>query len=253
MAAGWTGCGCGRRANDAWVLTPMIFNINPDLDLDKIAQTYAVDARVRINAFLPVGQAKTLSRCLAAHTAYRHAFTLGGKYGEAGDADLQALPEAERHQFKTDILTQAAQGVGFWYERYQVTAADNGLLGDMFNWLNSAPFLDAMAKITGNPSFQNAVAQATRYRPGDFLTRHQDIVTKQKRKVAFVINLPPRWHPDWGGLLQFYKLDGTPRNAWNPDFNSLSLFDVSHVHSVTSISPFAPDPRLAVSGWFQLG
>ena len=230
----------------------MTFNINPALDLHKISQDYAVDARVRINDFLPKDQAKILSECLAGLNTYRHAFVLGGKYGEASDADLRALPENERAQFKTDILRQAAKGVGFWYERHGISEKDDGALGDLFKWLNSDVLLETISKITGTAALGSTVAQATRYTPGDFLTRHQDIVTEKKRKVAFVINLPPRWHPDWGGLLQFYKLSGAPRDAWNPDFNSLSLFDVSHVHAVTSISPFAPAPRLAVSGWFQL-
>ena len=162
------------------------------------------------------------------------------------------LPAPERQGLINDIMKQAAGGVGFWYGRQGVNAQTTGVLGEMFSWLNSRALLDAVAKITGVPQYESTMAQATRYMPGDFLTRHQDIVTEQKRKTAFVINLPPRWHPDWGGLLQFYEINGTPRDAWTPDFNSLSLFDVSHVHSVTSISRFAPDPRLAVSGWFQL-
>ena len=230
----------------------MIFNINQNLDLDKIAQDYSVDLRVRVNNFLPEDQARNLSECLAELTSYRHAFVLGGKYGEAADADLRALPAKDRNKFRNDIMKQAAGGVGFWYERHEVTSDDEGVLGDMFNWLNSESLLETIAKITGVAQYRSAIAQATRFKQGDFLTRHQDISTKQKRKIAFVINLPPRWHPDWGGLLQFYELSGMPRDAWNPDFNSLSLFDVSHVHSVTSISSFAPEARLAISGWFQL-
>lgn len=230
----------------------MSFSINQNLDLDKIAQDYSIDLRVRIDDLLPEDQARNLSQCLALLTSYRHAFVLGGNYGEATDEDLQALPAIQRNNLISDIMKQAANGVGFWYERHAITLDDKGLLGDLFNWLNSESLLETISKITGIKQYRSATAQATRYKRGDFLTRHQDIVTKEKRKVAFVINLPPRWHPDWGGLLQFYELSGTPRDAWNPDFNSLSLFDVSHVHSVTSISPFAPEPRLAVSGWFQL-
>ena len=230
----------------------MTFNINQNLDLDKIQQDYSVDLRVRINDFLPEDQAQSLSQCLAKLSSYRHAFVLGRNFGEATDEDLRALPAHERTKLMSDIMKQAASGVGFWYERHKVTLDDDGVLGDMFNWLNSDALLETIAKITSIPQYGSAIAQATRYQRGDFLTRHQDNVTKERRKVAFVINLPPRWHPDWGGLLQFYELNGTPRDAWNPDFNSLSLFDVSHVHSVTSVSSFAPEARLAVSGWFQL-
>lgn len=230
----------------------MTFNINQDLDLEKISRDYAVDSRVRVNNFLPEDQARSLSQCLATLTSYRHAFVLGGNYGEANEEELRALPSNELNKFRNDIMEQAANGVGFWYERHAITSESEGLMAELFNWLNSETLLKTIAKITKNTQFRNAVAQATRYLPGDFLTRHQDVVTKEKRKVAFVINLPPRWHPDWGGLLQFYELNGTPRDAWTPDFNSLSLFDVSHIHSVTSITSFAPEARLAVSGWFQL-
>lgn len=230
----------------------MDFHINENLDLEKIAQDYSIDSRVRINNFLPETLASELSHCLANLTRYRHAFIMGGNYGQATDEELRALPDDQRSELLNNIMTQAANGVGFWYERYQVRADDDDLLGDLFTWLNSEVLLETISKITGVANYQSAIVQATRYKQGDFLTRHKDVVTGQKRKVAFVINLPPRWHPDWGGLLQFYEPNGTPRDAWNPDFNSLSLFDVSHVHSVTSISPFAPEARLAVSGWFQL-
>jgi Rps23 Pro-64 3,4-dihydroxylase Tpa1-like proline 4-hydroxylase len=52
-------------------------------------------------------------------------------------------------------------------------------------------------------------------------------------------------------LLQFFEDDGTPRDAWAPQFNSMSLFDVRHVHSVTFIAPFALEPRLSLTGWFR--
>lgn len=231
----------------------MNFITNQNLDVDEIAQDYAVDLRVKVSNFLPENQARDLSECLAGLSSYRHAFIHGGKFGEASREDLRALPEPDRNRFISDIMKQAANGVGFWYERHQVTLEDEGLIGDMFSWLNSEALLETIAKITATPQFGGAIAQATRFRRGDFLTRHQDIVTKERRKVAFVINLSQRWHPDWGGLLQFYELSGKPRDAWNPDFNSLSLFDVSHVHSVTSVSSFAPEARFAISGWFQLG
>ena len=230
----------------------MSFALNLDLDLEKITADYALDQRVRINNVLPVPQAIALGECLARHTPYKHAFVQGETFGEASAEQLRALPADQRNQFINSIMQQAASGVGFWYERHKITKTSEGLLGDLYEWLNSEPLLSAMTQITSGPKYKSAIAQATRYQRGDFLTRHQDIVTQERRKIAFVINLPPRWHPDWGGLLQFYQKDGTPRDAWNPDFNSLSLFDVSHIHSVTSISSFAPQARLAVSGWFQL-
>lgn len=230
----------------------MNFKLNPELDLDKIAEKYSVDRRVKVQQLLPEDQAVVLGQHLAEQISYRHAFVIDKNYGEVSGQQLDNLTEKDRNQLLNAIKAQAAHGVGFWYERHSIKSGEPGLTGDLFNWLNSADLLKDIATLTGTTDFGSAIAQATRFRSGDFLTRHQDDVSKEKRKIAFVINLSPRWHPDWGGLLQFYEKNGTPRDAWSPDFNSLSLFDVTHVHSVTCISPFASEPRLAISGWFQL-
>jgi hypothetical protein len=230
----------------------MEFQLNPQLDLDLIASTYATDRRVRVTQLLPAEQAEALSQYLAEQTSYRHAFVLDGNFGEVSGHELRSLPEEDRDRLIQGVLEQASRGVGFWYERRAINLDDKGLLGDLIKWLNSEETLALMARLTGVETYRSTIAQATRFNRGDFLTRHQDVVTEEQRQVAYVINLSPQWHPDWGGLLQFFQMDGTPRDAWAPDFNSLSLFDVSHVHSVTCVSPFAPAPRLAVSGWFRL-
>ena len=230
----------------------MDFQLNPQLDLDLIASTYVTDRRVRVTQLLPTEQAQALSQYLAEQTSYRHAFVLDGNFGEVSGHELRSLPEEDRNRLIQGVLEQASRGVGFWYERRAINLDDKGLLGDLISWLNSEEILALMARLTGVESYRSTVAQATRFNRGDFLTRHQDMVTEEQRQVAYVINLSPQWHPDWGGLLQFFQMDGTPRDAWAPDFNSLSLFDVSHVHSVTCVSPFATAPRLAVSGWFRL-
>jgi Rps23 Pro-64 3,4-dihydroxylase Tpa1-like proline 4-hydroxylase len=36
-----------------------------------------------------------------------------------------------------------------------------------------------------------------------------------------------------------------------PRFNTLTVFDGLRLHSVSSISTFAPQPRLSVAGWFR--
>ncbi|PHS51455.1 hypothetical protein C7Y69_04575 [Alteromonas sp. KS69] len=65
------------------------------------------------------------------------------------------------------------------------------------------------------------------------------------------MNLAPKWHPDWGGLLQYFEPDGTTTESWSPEFNTLSLFDVKHIHSVTYVTPFAKQPRYALTGWIK--
>lgn len=230
----------------------MEFGLNTQLDLAQLGRAFNDDRRLRITGLLPEDQARALSEYLAGQTVYRNAFVLDNNYGEVADHELRSLPQDQRERLLQSVLEQASRGVGFWYERRAINQEDSGLLGDLFRWLNSEELLASISQITGEAGLRSASAQATRFKSGDFLTRHEDVVTEEQRRLAFVINLSPQWHPDWGGLLQFYQRDGTPRDAWSPEFNSLSLFAVDHVHSVTCISPFAPRPRLAVSGWFRL-
>lgn len=119
--------------------------------------------------------------------------------------------------------------------------------------VNAPETLAQVRALTGFQDITPADGQATRYRGGHFLTRHRDDIPGQDRRVAYVLSLTERWHPDWGGLLQFFEDNGTPRDAWVPGWNVLSLFDVRHVHSVTYVAPFAGAPGLSVTGWFRAG
>ncbi len=156
------------------------------------------------------------------------------------------------------IYAEAARGVGFLYGRFHLNEAkdienneDYDFLYELFKFLNSDDMFSAINKITKIEGIKSADAQATSYRAGHFLTRHRDDLSGQERKLAYVMGFTEVWHPDWGGLLQFFEEDGTPRDAWAPMFNTLSLFDVSHIHSVTHIAPYAATPRLSITGWFR--
>jgi Rps23 Pro-64 3,4-dihydroxylase Tpa1-like proline 4-hydroxylase len=156
------------------------------------------------------------------------------------------------------LLAAASKGIGFFYGGYLMAHKldDTGnekmqFLHSVFEYLNGEEMLSLIREITGNDELKSADAQYTRFTPGQFLTRHRDENTNEQRRFAYVLAFSQNWHPDWGGLLQFFEDDGTPRDAWAPQFNSMSLFDVRHVHSVTFLAPFALEPRLSLTGWFR--
>ncbi len=126
-----------------------------------------------------------LSQCLAEEISYRHAFVLDNNYGEVSDEQLNSLPEKDRTRLLNDIQAQAAHGLGFWYERHAIKGNDQKITDDLLTWLNSDALLGVIAQLTGADKYGGAIAQATRYLPGDFLTRHKDVVTEEKRKIAF--------------------------------------------------------------------
>ena len=161
-------------------------------------------------------------------------------------------------EFRSKMLDAASQGIGFFYCGYMMArklddAGNENLkfLHSVFEFLNSEEMLSFISAVSGRDDLLSADAHFTRYTPGQFLTHHRDDNTNEQRRLAYVLSLSKDWHPDWGGLLQFFEDNGTPRDAWVPQFNTLSLFDVRHVHSVTFIAPFAREPRLSVTGWFR--
>lgn len=234
--------------------------INPDLDLNALASNFKNDQRLLIPSFLQQSIALRMHVACKQHVPYSTHFVLDGTYQSKTKTELASLKPEERKNINTEIINSASQGVGFLYEGYlksriiktHGSAIDPELdfLHGVFDYLNGQKVLQTIRDITGNDNIVGAEAQYTRYTAGNFLTRHLDVVSGQHRQYAFVLGLTQNWHPDWGGLLQFYERNGTPRDAWTPQFNVLSLFDVKHVHSVTYVTPFATEPRLSLTGWF---
>lgn len=113
------------------------------------------------------------------------------------------------------------------------------------------PFRDLMRRITGDDAIDYADGQATLYRAGDFLTRHDDRVEGKGRRAAYVLGFTPEWVTDWGSLLAFPDAEGHVAEAYRPAFNALSLFRVPMLHAVTQVSEFAPAGRYSITGWLR--
>lgn len=231
----------------------MNITFNPELNFDHYRENYTIDKRLKVDQVLPFEAAAHISNHLDINTVFTNAYFDQGQYKTITNEELTALSPEKRQSFVRSLYTEASQGRGFYYGRHNIlkTEPSNSLLKQVLDWLNSENTLKIAKEMTGIDDIVAASAQATRYMPGQFLTRHNDVHDSEKRRVAYVLNFSQDWHPDWGGLLQFYQNDGTPRDAWTPTFNSMSLFDVNHVHAVTYVAHYALKPRLAITGWFR--
>lgn len=229
--------------------------LNPELDVAHLRERFARDDRLRIDALLAPGAADTLATVCRERVPFDQIYHLDGANHVRTSAEMAALTPEARRALVARVLDAASSGVGFWYEGYRLgdrpETPELEPLYALYRFLNGEAMLEFVRRVSGHDDLVDADAQVTRYRAGHFLTRHRDDVRAEARRVAYVLNLTERWHPDWGGLLQFYRDDGTPRDAWCPALNVLSLFDVRHVHAVTCVAPFAAAPRLAVTGWFR--
>lgn len=229
----------------------MSYQISTELDPAGWAEEYRRDSRCRVHEFLTAAAAAEMVQAITGNARFRQAHIADGEYRELSREEFSSLPPAQRQQLVRNVYTLATRGVGFWYGRHGINPGTKDALGEIYQWLSSDETLRLVRQISGIPTLGAPSAQLTAFGPGDFLTRHRDDVTSERRKIAFVLNLTEGWHPDWGGLLQFFHDSGETRDSWSPLFNSLCLFDVKHVHSVTCVAPFAPRARLAISGWFH--
>jgi hypothetical protein len=218
-------------------------------DLGALAGAYAEDQRLRApNA---MANAEGLAAAAEAVTAFDLMVTVEGRFAAIPPERLAAIPDAMRRDLQASLHREAAQGQGFAYEGLRLgEGRAPAPLEALLRAVNERAVLDRIEAVTGE-RVTRANGQLTRYRPGHYLTRHRDDPEGETRRLAYVLSLTRAWHPDQGGLLMFYTDDGQPRDAWIPALGTLSLFSVRHVHSVTVVSPFAPRPRLSVTGWFS--
>lgn len=230
----------------------MTIELNPIHTLSDYTEQYAADKRLRVFDIFTPKTAGDIAAHIHQDLAYKNAYVDDGVYKLISNEELKALGTQKQQALTKKIYKQASEGVGFLYAKSDIydKPTDFTLSQQVWQWLNSESVLAGIRAMTGHEDINGANAQATRYYPGHFLTRHNDVNDKDNRKVAYVLNFTPNWHPDWGGLLQFYHDNGNPKDTWVPIFNSMALFDVAHPHAVSYIAPFAGNPRISITGWF---
>jgi hypothetical protein len=230
--------------------------LNPMLDLDRLAAAYRPTRRLVIEDFLDEASAAALLRWATTTEQWRHILNGGDTVFEIPRADYLAMPAEERDRLGQAVTTAARTGFQYRYDSIRVeddaaARVKRATPLDAFAILMSAPeTLALLGHVIGVPDLDFADAQATAYRPGDFLTGHDDNVVGKGRSAAYVLSLNPSWRPEWGGLLLFH--DGSRVDGVVPGFNRLSLFGVPQTHSVSSVTPAAAVPRYSITGWLRV-
>ncbi|WP_426016349.1 2OG-Fe(II) oxygenase [Brevundimonas sp. DWR2-3-1b1] len=220
-----------------------------------IRERMARTGRTQIEGILALNDAQGLYE--AATTADYNVVTRRGK----GHVDLPAAWLASLSPDQKQALGQAVQASAqtdfqYLYDNhpiYDLVEAGQAapVWSDLLAFLNDEAFLNLMRDVTGEPRIALADAQLTRYRPGHFLTEHDDHADGKNRFFAYVLNLTPAWRIEWGGLLAFHGADGNVAEAFTPRFNTLNLLKVPAPHSVTQVALSAAADRISVTGWLR--
>jgi SM-20-related protein len=231
--------------------------INSELDVRHWQQELARRGRAQIPGFLQAEAAVYLSQLLRDSLRWTLAYRRDGVSRVMPHEELAALaPEAEQALF-AELARDATGRYGFAYDSYMMVTAykegrDPGLpLHRVLEFFNSPEYLHFIRVLGDDARLRRVNAQATRYRPGQFLKFHDDREDGEGRVYAYVLNLTERWEADWGGLLQFLDSDGRVIESFMPRYNSLSVFKVPAPHLVSLVAPWAQAPRLAITGWWQ--
>lgn len=234
------------------------FRLNPQLDLDRLARTYATERRVRIYRLLAApGVAKLYDHLLESEDWWHLINSPDGvlelsrtQRARMGAKRLAVLDKEVHERARTDFQ--------YRYEALRVPNHEDEMvqddpLTDFARLMSSEPMLAMLRAVTGDAELSFTDGQATAYGPGDFLTCHDDDVPGKNRRAAYVFGMTPGWKPEWGGLLMFHDDNDLSVVGQVPGFNTLDLFAVPRRHSVSMVTPAAATTRYAVTGWLRAG
>ena len=234
---------------------PISFALNPALDATALAGRFAREGRVRVETLLAPAAAQALHAELRGRGDWRQMINSGSKVLELDRGTRASMSDVQRQQLDDAVYAGARTGFQFRYEALRVPDDDaarrqsDDPLFAFARWFSQGPVRDLLRRIAATPAIDFADAQATAFAPGDFLTGHDDVVDGRKRHAAYVLGLNPTWRPEWGGLLLFHDAHGMTGQA--PAFNTLDLFRVGQLHSVSEVTRAAAYRRYAITGWLR--
>lgn len=225
-----------------------------DIDVAACRAAFAATGQVRIQPFLAAGIAENLHQQLRGRDDWLQVVNSGSKVFELDRASRAAMQPAQAQALDDAVALGAREGFQYRYETLRLPDGDaeppaSPLVATLPAFLSSGALLDLFQAITGKNDIAFADGQATAYAPGDLLTAHDDAVAGKGRLAAFVLGLTPVWRAEWGGLLLFHHGDRVEGRV--PAFNSLDLFAVPQLHSVSQVTTAAPFRRYAVTGWLR--
>lgn len=233
------------------------FEINAKLDVPRFRDEFARNGRVRIVDFLADNGAERIRNHLVERDDWRLVLNAGDKVFEVDHAGYEALTLAQRDELDRRVIRSAAYAFQYRYESIRVSDSrqerrtSGSLLDEFAAFLSGPEVIGALQQVTGARDIDFADAQATRYGPGHFLTGHDDAVEGKHRRAAYVFGLTPDWRAEWGGLLLFHDGSGDIARGFTPFFNTLNIFSVPQLHSVSYVTPSAPFARVSITGWFR--
>lgn len=231
----------------------MTLQLADAIDVAAAQARFARDGHVRVQPFLAEAAAVACLAEMKAREDWVQVLNSGDKVFDLPRAARAAMRAEQRDALEQAVLAGAREGFQYRYEALRLPDGDLPAGDGIAGWpafLSSGPVRALLRAITGADDIHFADGQATAYGPGDFLTGHDDDVRGKARRAAYVLSLNPMWRVEWGGLLLFHGADNRVRGV-APSFNSLDIFAVPQMHSVSMVTGSVPNRRYAITGWLR--
>jgi Rps23 Pro-64 3,4-dihydroxylase Tpa1-like proline 4-hydroxylase len=225
--------------------------LNPGLDRAALAQAFARSGRIHIPNILTEPSAVRLYHALQQETPWTVTLNKGRDF-----LDFEKVTPEERNKMAVGAFQRAHSTFQYIFDNHRLSrngepySNPDHYLAKVVAFVNTPHFLAFMREVTGLEAIAWTDAQATLYRPGDFLTTHDDKTGGHKRLAAYVLNMTPGWRADWGGVLQFFDEHGNVAEGFVPTFNALNVFRVPAQHAVSQVAFFG-GYRYSITGWFH--
>ncbi|MBX3481292.1 MAG: 2OG-Fe(II) oxygenase [Caulobacter sp.] len=235
--------------------------IDPTLDPAAMAPVFRRLGRLHLPGFLVADGARAVGEALASpQVPWVKTWRTLGPSLDGPLADFDGLTPENRAAFDAEMTQAARDRFCFRFDAWRVSDdIDKGLrrggalapIEAVHDLVNGEAFQSFVRTLTGEPRGSFADTMASRYRPGDFLSVHDDLISGKNRLFAYVLNFTPVWRADWGGVLNFLDDDGHVAEGYAPVFNALNLFAIPSAHAVSQVASYAGANRLSVTGWVR--
>ncbi|MBB5212353.1 2OG-Fe(II) oxygenase [Microbulbifer hydrolyticus] len=234
-----------------------MYHISDSLDIRRYSSDFEKRGFVQISEFLNNESANALWELLESQSEWNLVFNRQGKHVDLSYRDYCSWSEEQKKALNEYIWQSATDTFGYFYKSipvfdiYKNNILPGNPLNNLYELVNSKPFLSLMRILTGEESIAFADVQATSYDRGHFLKIHDDNVSGKNRVAAYVINLTKNWSPDWGGLFHLFDGEENVVGSLVPAFNAINVFKVPQKHSVSYVTPFAATSRYSITGWLR--
>jgi SM-20-related protein len=225
--------------------------LNPALDRAALAAEFRRKGRIHIVNILTPESARRMYMALKDETPWRLTLNKGGDF-----LDFPKLPPEERNKIAMGAWERAQTQFQYLFDNHRLShdgepyEDPKHYFARFMAFVNAPHFLAFIREITGIQEIVRTDGQATLYRPGDFLTTHDDRYGGRHRLAAYVFNMTPGWKADYGGILNFFDAQGQVEEGYVPTFNALNLFKVPAWHAVSQVAIFG-GYRYSLTGWFH--